>query len=833
MLQSMTFRSTLTAVACALSFSVHAMADSPKRVEIPAGDLRPALLRLSKTFGVELFYQPSQLDHFHTAGVKGNYTPEVAVQLLLKGTPLELRTDPSGAMMVIDPKAPRAAAVSALSGQASPSPGSGDNSQTRSGLQLAQAAPGQGASNPSVTDEQTATKNRKSDALQEVIVTGRYEFLSADTSGTTNLPLPIEKVPQSISIVTEDFIKAADLKTLGDIAQFTPGATFLGNAVGFGTAVYLRGFSAGRAVDGVPQQTFTTYEPDYVIFDRLEIVKGPSSVVYGVSSPGGLVNFVTKGATPQTVDYLYAQVGSWDSYRLEGQIAGALDSAGHVRAIGIAADDRGDSFLDGMSHRTSTLYGGINFELPDGVTGYLHGGYQYNVRTSFDGIPTEPNGSPAPLPRSFLIGNPSMDLATSVYHTEGDLTWHVSEMLDFTLKGNLERDSTTGITPYSQGLEPNGDLGLTIQNLYETKIENNAIALSSIYRFDDLGLKKSFVSLSALYQTSDQNQIWNYSNTINGNIFSGQASIEQGFASLLAGPFYPYLIDTKTQMLIFSAQTVLQLTDPLTVLFGVSYTKPDETQTFNGAAQDFSIGGQTSYRAGLTYEVVRGLNGYVSYSQSFNPQTAFGDNHVLLPPLIGEQYEAGVKYLSANQRLLLTAAAFQINQKNQAQYENTVGGIDYYDAIGEVTNKGVELSLLGQLTRSWQINAAYSYLNPRITRDSDTAILGQTQLFLPKQTASMYTTYTIGEGALRGLSFGGGPRYVGSERTSYDYSTIDIPGYVVADATIGYAVDKWSVQLNGHNLFDKRYFTNTYQTLFYGNVPGAPFNLALSVRRDF
>src|ERR1700722_13590533 len=99
MLKSMAVRSTLAAVACAISFSAHAMADTPRQVEISPGDLRPALLQLSRTFGVELFYQPTQLDHFHTAGVKGSYTPEAAVRLLLKGTRLELRTDPSGAMM--------------------------------------------------------------------------------------------------------------------------------------------------------------------------------------------------------------------------------------------------------------------------------------------------------------------------------------------------------------------------------------------------------------------------------------------------------------------------------------------------------------------------------------------------------------------------------------------------------------------------------------------------------------------------------------------------------------------------------------------------------------
>jgi iron complex outermembrane receptor protein len=286
-------------------------------------------------------------------------------------------------------------------------------------------------------------------------------------------------------------------------------------------------------------------------------------------------------------------------------------------------------------------------------------------------------------------------------------------------------------------------------------------------------------------------------------------------------------------MLIVSVQSVLQLTDPLSVLLGASHTRPDETQFFNGSGGNFSIAGQTSYRAGLTYELLAGLNGYVSYSQSFVPQTAFAVGNTLLPPETGDQYEAGLKYRSANGRLLLTGAAFQINQKNAAEYDTTIGAVDYYKAVGEVTNKGVELSALGQLTQDWQINAAYSYLDPRVTKDTDTAILGQTQLFLPKQTASFFTTYTLSNGVLRGLSFGGGARYVASERTAYNDSTRDIAGYVVTDATLGYSINKWIVQLNGHNLFDRHYLVNTYQTLFYGNVVGTPFNVALSVRRDF
>jgi TonB-dependent siderophore receptor len=671
------------------------------------------------------------------------------------------------------------------------------------------------------------------DELGEIVVTSHYQFLGADTSGTTGLPVPIEKVPQSISLVSGDFVKAADLKTLGEIAEYTPGAINVGNALGLGSLIDIRGFTAGRAIDGIEVQGLTNFEPDYAIVDRLEIVKGPASLVYGVASPGGLVNYVTKSATPQTKDYLLAQAGSWGEYRVEGQVAGSLDANGHVRAIAIADYDHGDSFMNVMSHTSATLYGGVNVDFTDGITGYLHAGYQRFTRTGFDGIPTEPDGSPAPLARSFFIGAGNMEITTNVYHSEGNLTWHATDMLELSLKGNLERTNTHGYTPYSDGLQSNGDIGLTTQILHDTGIDNNGIGLSGIYHFDDLGLKNSFVSLAALYQTSHEIQNWDFSNTVTGNIFNGEASLTQIFESLLPGPFNPYLIDTNTRTLNFSAQSVLQIIEPLSVLMGVSYAKPNETQVFNGISSDFSINSQISYRGGITYEIVPGLNSYISYSQSFNPQTLLAVGNTPLPPLIGEQYETGLKYRSSDSRVLLTGAVFKVYQKNQGQYATTIGGLDYYEALGEVTHSGVELEALGRITRDWQINAGYAYLDPKVVKDSDTAMIGQTELYLPKQTASIFSTYTLGGGLLKGLSFGGGGRYVAAQRTAYDDSTRDIPGYVLVDLTFGYTFDKWSLQLNAHNIFDRHYFINNYQTLYYGNQIGEPTNLAFSVRRDF
>ncbi len=160
---------------------------------------------------------------------------------------------------------------------------------------------------------QTAPSNDTDQQIETVVVTAKMNFLSADTSGATGLPIPIEKVPQSISLVSNDFLRAADLKTVGDVADYTPGAVYGGTGEGVGAGLKLRGFrigfgGGGQALDGLQVNEF--FNADYATTDRLEIVKGPASVIYGVSSPGGLVNRVTKSATA-TTNLEPPMVSSW------------------------------------------------------------------------------------------------------------------------------------------------------------------------------------------------------------------------------------------------------------------------------------------------------------------------------------------------------------------------------------------------------------------------------------------------------------------------------------------------------------------------------------------
>lgn len=707
---------------------------------------------------------------------------------------------------------------------------------------------------PTASNEAPGTEPAEASGTEseEITVTGR-RFLSVDTSGTTNLPIPIEKVPQSISLVSGDFIKAANLETLGGIAEYTAGATNAGDPGGNGTVVRLRGFSAGQAIDGltVNVSNGTSYEPEFAIFERLEVVKGPTSVVYGVSSPGGLVNKVTKSATPQTAGYLLAQAGNWNNYRVEGQVAGSLDSADRIRAIGLVVRDAGDSFMQVQTHANTTVYAGINADLGDSATAYLHGGYQKFVRNPFDGMPTLADGSSAPVPRSFFIGSPNIKTTSTVRYAVGDLTWDVTDLWEVSIKGNYENGENKGASAFGFGLQPNGNISLSAFNLNfpgaGTDFQNYAIGASSIYKLDALGMRDSFVSVAALYQ--DNRSGFRGASpppgpATTGNIFNGVSSIGRILESLLAAAATQPPFESRRHVTnyILSAQALLKLADPFTVLLGVARSKPHTIIRATSGVRNFEFDGQISLRAGVTYEFVPSVNAYVSFSQSFSPQTnnAIDANGVVspLPPLEGEMFEGGLKYRSRDGQFLATGSLFEIKQKNQGQFDRFLNGVNYFAPIGEVTHKGFELEAVGRITSQWQVNAGFAYLDAKVTKDLATLRVGQRRTFLPDQTWSLFTTYALPDSLLPGLTVGGGVRHVSSQRTAFKNAagvrpTKDLPGYTLVDATVSYEFDKWLLQVNGGNIFDKHYLVNNYQSLTFGNVVGTPRNITLTIRREF
>jgi iron complex outermembrane receptor protein len=241
------------------------------------------------------------------------------------------------------------------------------------------------------------------------------------------------------------------------------------------------------------------------------------------------------------------------------------------------------------------IYGGINADINDSLSTYLHAGYERYTRPSFDGIPTLPDGTPAPVPDSLLVGSRDIRINTSAYYGTADMTWKPNLVVEFDLKSNYENAGLTGGNEYGFGLQNNGDFNFNVTRFDRVqRTLNYGIGASSIIRFDTLGLKDSFISVSALYQDSKEGtDVLAPANQGTANIFSGQSAIGQGFNSLYFGPLpYPYVSDVDTRTYTLSAQSVTKLFDRLSVLAGASYSKPEVDTTTNGTEQNYDFSGQ-------------------------------------------------------------------------------------------------------------------------------------------------------------------------------------------------------------------------------------------------
>ncbi len=674
------------------------------------------------------------------------------------------------------------------------------------------------------------TSTKQVTELPEVTVKA-YRYLDEETKDITNLPLPVEKVPQSISILNNDFVKSADLKTSGEIAQYTPGALWASFSPSYGNQIWLRGFAANYAIDGVTVGDQIT-EPDVAMLDRYEMVKGPASVVYGPQSPGGIVNLVSKRANPDTPSYMSMQYGSWDRYRVDGQISKPLNDAGTIRGIGAVAYQNGGSFIDFVQQNKSVVYGGLDFDLAKGMTAYLRASYQRTENTPYNGLPTYSNGVQIPVSRSFFIGGSNLDNVADAMRLNAGWSWDVNNLWNVGLKAIGQDTIHSGGNAYPYNTIANDGsfpIGGEVFNNWNTA--DYSFAGSATRKLDDFGLTDSSISANLRYQHYRYSIKEGNYNFGTANIFDGDRAVSNAFNALIPGPSGTYQQDQKMDYLTASSQAVIKVASPLTVVGGISVSNPMiDLQVYNGPFKNFDPGTQVNYRGSLIYEPVKGLNLYGSYSQSYQPNLRVDVNQNVLAPIQGEQYEVGVK-ASPTDQLLLTAALFQIDERNVAVYDSFVNGEALYKAAN-VRHRGVEVEATGRITDNWQIKAGGAMLDPKMMSDpTNPSSVGQTRTWLPQTTANLFSSYDFENG----ISIGGGGRYVGSVKTSYDGSTGPLKSYIVFDGFASYTYGPWRLQLNVKNILDEHYAVPSpiFQALWAGVYPGEPRSFGLSLRRDF
>ncbi len=563
----------------------------------------------------------------------------------------------------------------------------------------------------------------------------------------------------------------------------------------------MRGVSPTIFLDGLQQSvgSYTNTRTDPFTLERVEVIKGPSSMLYGQSSVGGLLNLVSKRPQAERRNELQLQYGSFDRKQIAFDSTGPLDDDGTLlyRVVAIGRDS------------------------------------QTQVDHTKD---------------NRLVFMPS-------------LTWRPNEQFEWTLMANVQKDdggTTSGFLPHRGTVlgAPYGEIGserfVSEPGFDEYDTEQKALTSQMSWRLDEtwtlrqnLRWQKSKVSYQTMYgwppvlgaDDRTVNRVWSVSKP-EVTIWTADHQAESRFDTgalqhtLLMGVDYRHAVtDSRSAR---GVATPLDLYDPVYGTFDPSgitlsdvpqqravqkglYVQDQvrldkwlmtlglrkdwaETRVEDGNRQkDDAVTG----RVGLTYLFDNGVAPYISYSESFTP--IIGLNTITqqsYKPLEGEQWELGIKYQPVGSNTLLTAAVFDLREKNR-QMPDPANPLSTIQA-GEARVQGLELEGLVEVDPNWDLIATYSYLDSEVAKGPP-AQQGKRIASVPEHMASLWSQHRFSVAGISGFSAGAGVRYVGASWDGTD--SLKTPSTTLFDAMLGYAYQDWSFTLTATNLEDETYYT--------------------------
>lgn len=646
--------------------------------------------------------------------------------------------------------------------------------------------------------------------LEAVTVSGAGvapdSYVAQESRAGTKTDTSILETPQSISVVTRAQMEAQNAQSVTEVLRYVPGVaveTYGVDPKGFDW-VMMRGFNAQATSDykdGLRQAAtgYTLFRSEPYALERVEVLRGPSSVLYGQGDAGGLINRVSKlpSATPQYETEL--EYGSFQRKQAAVDLTGPANESGTLlyRLVGVARDSNtqftypnGDRISDDRLFAAPSLTwapsAATRFTLQ---TEFLHDRSGGTIGT------VTVNGKPTDLRN----GDPSFNRYDQKQKTIGYLFEHrFNDTVQ--VRQNLRYGRVDALLDnvLVVGLDPAG-LTRSARRFDESM---TALALDNQVQFDLRTGPLSHTLLTGL----------------DFNRSSADVSRTMGPAPSL-NPYDPvYGVDVPTpstplaNYLERTHQTGLYLQDQIrfaerwVVTLGGRYdwySQKTENRLLNDDTnQD---GTRFSGRAGLNYVMPNGVAPYVSYAQSFLPNTgvsAPANGSAPFAPSRARQWEAGVKYQPPGSDSLYTVAVFDIKKSNVLT--NDLFNPGFQVASGEVQSRGVEVEGKLSLADGWDFTGSYTYVNAEITR-ANNATQGNRPALVPEHTASGWLNYTVRRSALAGLSLGVGARYVGSTYGDND-NTLKIAAHTLIDAGVSYAVDKHlTLSVNATNLFDKEY----------------------------
>ncbi len=639
----------------------------------------------------------------------------------------------------------------------------------------------------------------------------------------TKTDTPIVKTPQSISVVTREEMDTRQPTTVKEALNYAPGVFASRGSSNTIDAVEIRGFTSvntNQYLDGIKLQgdNYSEVSMDPYMLERVELLRGPSSVLYGKSNPGGVITMVSKRPTTEPLHEIQFKMGTDNLYQTGFDFSDAIDDAGvySYRLTGVAHSQ--DSQQEMAKEKRYSIAPSFSWR-PDDKTNFTFlSNFQNDPYLGFYGwLPRQGTvvpyydaaGNAHKLPTNFNDGEAVNKMSRNQkmvgysFDHEFNDTWTVRQNLRYT------KLQTQYIGFYGTGYTAPGTLNRAYvqsnENLSNFDVDTQAQAKFATAEVDHTLL------MGVDYMRMRNDIDADYGTASDLNMLAPQ------YGSDKSNLYYAYNILNRQEQTGLYAQDQAEW-DHWILTAGLRYDIA-KTSTLTRSTNDTAAitDHRFTWRGGLNYLFDNGISPYFSYSESFEPTPGASATFQPFKPSIGKQYEAGLKYIPDDRPISLTAAVYQLTKDNNLTVDPA--NINFSVQSGVIRSRGVELEAKAAVNANINVIASYTFTDAKYTHD--THYQGQRPVEVPRNMASLWADYTFHESALSGLTVGSGVRYVGA--TSSFYTTgednnkpFNVASYALVDALVKYDLARVglpgsSVGVNINNLFNREYVASCYR----------------------
>ncbi|MEH2088170.1 TonB-dependent receptor [Nostoc sp.] len=672
----------------------------------------------------------------------------------------------------------------------------------------------------SESETQPEQPSTQGDQPIELVVTGEQDGYSVpNATSATRTDTPLRDIPQSIQVVPRQVLEDQQAIRASEALRNVSGVQ-RGNTSGGASEVFnIRGFQqfGGNFRDGF-RDNFPLVETANL--ERIEVLKGPASVLYGNLDPGGVVNYVTKQPLSEPFYSVGLQAGSFGLVRPTFDLSGPLNSERTLLYRLNAAYERGGNFRD-FNQEVERFFISpvITWNISDRTDITFEFEYVNDQRPFDRGLVAFGTGV-ANIPFDRVLGEPD-DFSESTELRAGYRFEHRFND-NWRIRNRFRFSSVDSISSFAQSGSLNEETGELSRTFFGTEFEQKnyelqtdllgKFATGSVEHTLLFGVDLSWRTEDFFVPSAPTSSI-NIFNPVYGNVSRpSRGQFPDSFS-----------FRTETNSLGFFLQDQITLSENLKLLIGGRFDIVNQTSE-SSELQDDAF----TPRIGIVYQPLPPISLYASFSRSFQPNSGTRVDGSLLEPVRGTQYEVGVRGEFLNGRLTTNLAAYEITKSNIGVTDPD--NLDFFIPVGEQRSLGIELDVTGEILPGWNIIASYAYTDARVTKD-DNLQPGNLLDGVPFNSASLWSTYEIQTGDLRGLGFGLGLFYVG-ERQGDLNNSFQVPSYVRTDASMFYRRDNWRVGINVNNLFNVDYIEGTGQRR--NNIdPGAPLTVRGTLSVEF